>query len=83
MKDTFSISKTRLHTILDTTITVITPILYDYFVRNLNERIEDEDDEPDLPFPEAKYIMDATFQPIWTPAVTFNEKRSYFLQWKT
>lgn len=80
MKDTFSISKTHLHTILDNTITVITPILYNYFVRNLNKRIEDEedDDDDDLPFPEAKYVMDATFQPIWTPAVTFNEKRSYF-----
>ena len=78
MKDTFSISKTHLHTILDSTITIITPILYEHFVQNMSERIVDENEEPDLPFPEAKYVMDATFQPIWTPAGTFNEKRSYF-----
>ena len=78
MKDTFSISKTHLHTILDTTITVVTPILYAYYVREIRERTAEEDEEDYLPFPNAKYVMDATFQPIWTPTGTFGEKRGYF-----
>lgn len=57
MKDTFSISKTHLHTILDSTITVITPILYAYYVREIRERTEEEIEEDGLPFPNARYVI--------------------------
>ena len=78
MKDTFSISKSHLHSILQLTIETITPNLYEYFVTHLQDRIEDYESEEDQPFPDAKVVMDATFQPIWTPTGTYNEKKQYF-----
>lgn len=76
MKDTFSISRSHLHTILMTTINSISPVLYDYYVENLNERIEDEDNE--ILYPNAKYVIDVTFQSIWTPTGTYDEKKQFY-----
>jgi hypothetical protein len=76
MKDTFSISRSHLHNILMTTINSISPVLYDYYVENLNERIEDEDNE--ILYPNAKYVIDVTFQSIWTPTGTYDEKKQFF-----
>jgi len=59
-------------------IEAITPNLYEYFVTHLPDRIEDYESEEDQLFPDAKYVMDATFQPIWTPTGTYNEKKQYF-----
>jgi DDE superfamily endonuclease len=78
MKDTFSISRSYLHTLLETTIDSIMPVLYDYFVTNLQDRVPYEPPDPNQPFPNAKYVMDATFQRIWTPVGSFNEKKRYF-----
>lgn len=77
MKDTFSISKSHLQSLLATTITAIMPTLYDHYVTELQERVEDESEEDQL-FPDAKFVMDATFQPIWTPTGTYNEKKRYY-----
>jgi hypothetical protein len=40
IKDTFCISKSYIHTILDNVINSITPILYSYYVSNIYERIK-------------------------------------------
>jgi hypothetical protein len=78
MKDTFSISKSHLHSLLQLTIEAITPNLYEYFVIHLPDRIEDHESEEDQLFPDAQFVMDATFQPIWTPTGTYNEKKQFF-----
>jgi hypothetical protein len=77
MKDTFSISRSYLHTLLQKTINAISPILYDYYVKNLSEQIDDEDEEYEA-FPKAKFVMDVTFQSIWTPTGTYDEKKLYY-----
>jgi hypothetical protein len=77
MKDTFYISASYLYTVLTDTINAITPILYKYYVSNIKERIEESEEDLDL-FPEAKFIMDVTFQTIWTPTGTYNEKKLYY-----
>lgn len=77
LKDTFAISKTCLYNLLEATVEAITPVLYEHFVVHLADRLDDDEEEPEL-FPEAKFVMDATFQPIWTPAGTFNEKKRYY-----
>ena len=78
MADTFSMSKSNLQRILSVTINAIMPILYDHFVVGIKEFLDEEsEDEPDV-FPNAKYVMDATVQPIWTPTGTFDEKKRYY-----
>lgn len=78
MKETFSISDSYLHHILQTTIDAITPILYDCYVNNLNDRIGKENEDENEKFSEAKFVMDITFQPIWKPTGTYNEVKQYF-----
>jgi hypothetical protein len=46
------------------------------FMKGL-KKIESSSDSEEL-FPNAKFIMDATFQPIWTPIGTYNEKKSFY-----
>ncbi len=65
MKDTFSISKSYLHSLLQSTIEVITPHFYEYFVTHLQDRIEDYESEEDQLFPDAKFVMDATSSANW------------------
>ncbi len=78
LKDTFALSKTCLYNLLETTINAISPVLYNHFVVNLDDRLDEDDEDIQVNFPEAKFVMDATFHPIWTPAGTFNEKKRYF-----
>jgi len=52
--------------------------LYEYYITNLNDRINEESGEEDQLFPDAKFVMDVTFQPIWTPTGTYNEKKLFF-----
>lgn len=73
MKDAFSISKSHLHTILMSTIEAISPVLYKYYV----EDYEDDDDDNVL-YPNAKYVIDVTFQSIWTPIGTYDEKKQFY-----
>lgn len=74
MKETFRISKTHLLRVLDATIAIISPLLYQQFVVDVEPSMSDEDDE----FPTARYVMDVTFQSIWTPLGTYNERKRYF-----
>ena len=76
LAEIFSISKTYIHSILETTINSITYVLFNYYVVNVLLLIEDEE-EYEL-FPNAKYVMDTTFQPIWTPLGTYKEKKQYY-----
>lgn len=74
LKETFRMSKTQLHHVLQSTIAAITPVLYERFV---------EDVDPDTPldtdaFPRARYVMDVTFQPIWTPLGTYEERKRFY-----
>lgn len=78
MKITFCISKAYLYKILNETIIAITPVLYDYYVVHLEDRLEKENEDEIEEFPEAKYVMDATFQEIWTPMGSFQERKQYF-----
>lgn len=79
MRKTFSISKSHLHSILEMTIESISPYLYEYFVTNLQDRIKEDEEIGDaLVFPDAKYVLNACFQPIWTPAGTSCEKKQYY-----
>jgi len=74
MKETFHISRSHLHRILETTIAAITPVLYQRFVTEVEAALPDEFDD----FPEARYVMDVTFQPIWTPLGAYNERKRFF-----
>lgn len=74
MKETFRISKSHLQRIVDRTIQEITPVLYGRFVEDVEADIPDEDDE----FPNARYVMDVTFQPIWTPLGNYNERKRFY-----
>lgn len=76
MKDNFSISRAHLHTILITTIAQISDFLYNYYVIDIADRIKDEE-ENDI-FLNVKYVIDVTFQSIWTPTGTYDEKKLYF-----
>jgi hypothetical protein len=78
IKDTFSVSNTHLHDIIDTVSESVTPVLYERYVTNIKELTADESEEEDPIFPDAKCVMDATFQPIWTPTGHFNESKVYF-----
>lgn len=53
---------------------IISPLLYAHFVENAEARIPAEEDD----FPEARYVMDVTFQPIWTPLGTYEERKRYY-----
>lgn len=76
MKDSFSISRAHLHTILQTTIDQISEFLYEYYVINVTDHVKNEGDNKE--FSKAKYIIDVTFQSIWTPTGTYDEKKRYF-----
>jgi hypothetical protein len=79
MADTFSMSKSNLQHILSVVIEAIEPILYQKLVVEIQEYFpEDEEEESPELFPEAKYVMDATFQTIWTPTGTFAEQKRYY-----
>jgi len=78
MKDNFSISNSYLHTILNTTINSISPVLYNYYVVNLDDRLEESEKDENQIFPEAKFVVDVTFQTIWTPTGTYDEKKRYY-----
>ena len=74
MKEMFRISKTHLHRILETTIAAITPLLYQQLVEDVEARLPEEYDD----FPRGRYVMDVTFQPIWTPLGTYEERKRYY-----
>jgi len=78
MRVTFSISRPYLHTILQKTINSISPVLYDYYVNNLQDRLGDDDEDKKQAFPDAKFVIDVTFQPIWTPTGVYDEKKQYY-----
>lgn len=68
------ISKTHLKRVLNLVIQAITQVLDAKFVEDVGAIIPAEDDD----FPKARYIMDATFQPIWTPLGTYNERKRFY-----
>lgn len=74
MKETFQISKSHLHNILESTIEIISPLLYAHFVEEAEAAVPEEDDD----FPDARYVMDVTFQPIWTPLGTYEERKRFY-----
>lgn len=73
LADTFSISKPHVHRIVADTTNNITSVLYDHFVRfahiDISERVM---------FDQAKFVLDATFQTIWTPIGTYDERKRYY-----
>lgn len=74
LKETFCLSKSYLHEIITDVIDAIEPILYKHFVEDCEPRTPNDFDD----FPEARYVMDVTFQPIWTPLGTYEERKRYF-----
>jgi len=74
MKETFQLSKTHLYRILDTTMNAITPILSEMFIEEAEISTPDDTDD----FPQARFVMDTTFQPIWTPLGTFEERKRFY-----
>ncbi|MCA1806821.1 MAG: transposase family protein [Actinobacteria bacterium] len=74
MKETFHISKSHLQRVIDTTIAAIEPVLYRTHVSEVEAAVPEEGDE----FPMARYVMDVTFQPIWTPLGTYNERKRWY-----
>ena len=74
MKDAYRISGPHLSRILRETVGAIEPVLYQRFVLNHEAPIPDDDDV----FPMARYVMDVTFQPIWTPIGTYNERKRWY-----
>jgi len=78
IKNTFSVSKSALCHMLENTILAIAPALYDYFVVHLDEALGEEADVEGQFRPEMKYLIDVTFQSIWTPTGTRSDSRSYF-----
>jgi hypothetical protein len=81
---TFSLSKTQLCALLDTTVRSTSPVLHTHFVLNLKDRLEEEEEEEPVNFPEAKLIVNATFQTTWTPPGTMKERvRHYSTKYKS
>ena len=73
LSETFTLSKSYTHNILQETINEVADLLYRIYVENVI---------PDLAmramFPGARFVLDATLQPIWTPVGTYDERRRYF-----
>lgn len=75
--ETFHVSKTQINRVLDETIKAIAPLLYARYVENVAALLEpDELDENE--FEQAKFVMDATFQEIWTPLGNYDERERFF-----
>lgn len=74
MKETFHLSVSHLKRVVDTTIEAIEPVLYQKYVVEVEPTLPEEDDD----FPMARYVMDVTFQPIWTPLGTYNERKRWY-----
>lgn len=55
-------------------MSIIYPLLYSHFVENTEASVPDADDD----FPDACYVMDVTFQSIWTPLGTFEERKRFY-----
>jgi len=75
--DTFHTSKAQVNRIVSATIAAITPILYDHYVTNVRALLP-PDVEDGGEFGQAKCVMDATLQEIWTPLGTFEERKRFF-----
>lgn len=75
--ETFHVSKTQINRVLDETIKAITRLLYTRYVENttalLPAEVADEGE-----FGQAKFVMDATFQEIWTPLGNYDERKRFF-----
>lgn len=71
MKDTFSVSRANLDIILKRTIDDVYPILYNHYVKNI------EDGNKEDVFSDSKYIVNTTFQPINIPTGT-RQKKVYY-----
>ena len=71
--DTFSISKAYVHRIITETVRSITSRLYNHYVSAAQIDIEDR-----TSLPTAKFVIDATFQQIWTPLGTYDERKRYY-----
>src|SRR5262245_24325455 len=54
----------------------ITPVLYARFVEGIYELIGP--DEEMAEFPDARFVLDATFQETWTPLGTYDERKRFF-----
>lgn len=74
LKDTFHVSRSHLHRVLKTTIAAISPVLYQHYVEDAGESLPEGFED----FPEARYVMDVTFQTIWTPLGTYQERKRFF-----
>lgn len=74
LKETFKISKTHLKRILDSTLAMMEPILYTRFVEDVEADLPDDNED----FPEARYVMDVTFQTIWMPLGTYAERKRFY-----
>lgn len=73
-KETFQLSKSYLSDIINTTIERISPILYEYYVERYEPGVPDHLGD----FPEARYIINTIFQPIWTPLGTYLERKKFY-----
>ena len=76
MKLTFGISKTHLCRVLGAALPVVSRQLYNHFVINRIEEAEEEEEE--IPFPNAKYILFTVFQAINVPVGNNKARRPYF-----
>ena len=74
--ETFHISKPQVNRIVASTLAAITPILYQHFVIKIESLLPEL--EQLLSFPDAKYVMDATVQEIWTPTGSYEEKKRFY-----
>jgi hypothetical protein len=75
--DTFHTSKAQINRIVSTTVEAVTPILYAHFVTNVRALIPDDVHDAGE-FGNAKFVMDATLQEIWTPLGTFEERKRFY-----
>jgi hypothetical protein len=76
LQQTFLISKSQVQRHLDETIEAITPVLYERYVERIYDIIGE--DEEMAEFPEARYVLDATFQETWTPLGIYEERKRFF-----
>jgi hypothetical protein len=75
--ETFHTSKPQINRIVSTTAAAVTPILYTHYVTNVRDLLPADIDD-DGEFGNAKFVMDATIQEIWTPLGTFEERKRFF-----
>lgn len=74
---TFNISKSQVNSLVDDVSDAIMPIFYDKYVVNI-DKLTAYQHKLKGEFANAKFVMDATVQEIWTPLGNFNERKRFY-----